>query len=114
MPASESGRLDIKKKHKFGIELPKTAEQDHALDVKNGNTSWPDAIYNEIENVRVAFKVLPDREASTHRPPICVMPYAIQHQNGGFQMKDQPCGRRPHDQGTDYYYICQHSVERDS
>ena len=60
MPVLESGRLDILKSHKFGIELPKTVEQALALDAKNGNTLWADAISKEMENVRVAFKVLPD------------------------------------------------------
>ena len=48
------------KNHKFGIELPKTVEQALALDAKNGNTLWVDAISKEMENVRMAFKVLPD------------------------------------------------------
>ena len=50
----------LKKSHKFGIELPNTVEQAYALDAKNGNTLWADAISKEIENVRVAFEVLPD------------------------------------------------------
>ena len=35
-------------------------EQALALDAKNGNTLWADAISKEMENVRVAFEVLPD------------------------------------------------------
>ena len=31
-----------------------------ALDKKNGNTLWADAIAKELKNVRVAFKILPD------------------------------------------------------
>ena len=50
----------LKKSHKFGIELPKTVEQAYILDAKNGNTFWADAMPKERENVRVAFKVLPD------------------------------------------------------
>ena len=42
-----------------GIELPKTVEEALALDANNGNTSWADAISKEMENVRLAFKVLP-------------------------------------------------------
>ena len=49
-----------KKSYKFGIELPKTVEQAYALDAKNVNTLWADAISKEMENARVAFKVLPD------------------------------------------------------
>ena len=37
----------LKKSHKFGIELPKTVEQALALDAKNGNTLWVDAISKE-------------------------------------------------------------------
>ena len=47
----------LKKSHKFGIELPKTMEQTLALDAKNGNTLWADAIFKERENVRVVFEV---------------------------------------------------------
>ena len=50
----------LKKSHKFGIELPKTAEQDYALDAKNDITLWAYAISKEMENIRVAFEVLPD------------------------------------------------------
>ena len=35
-------------------------EQAHALDAKNGNTLQGDAISEEMENIRVAFKVSPD------------------------------------------------------
>ena len=52
--------MKLKRSHKFGIELPKIEEEAVALDVKNGNTLWADAISKEMENVRVAFKVLPD------------------------------------------------------
>ena len=49
----------LKKSHKFGIELHKTVEQALAMDAKNGNTLWADAISKEMENVRVVFEVLP-------------------------------------------------------
>ena len=48
----------LKKSHKFGIELPKTVEEACAIDAKNGNTLWVDAISKEMENVRVVFEVL--------------------------------------------------------
>ena len=44
----------------YGIELLKTVEQVYAMDAKNGNTLWADAISEEMENVRVAFEILPD------------------------------------------------------
>ena len=52
----------LKRSHKFGIELPKTVEEALGLDAKNGNTLWADAISKEMENVGVAFKVLPDEK----------------------------------------------------
>ena len=50
----------LKSSHKFGIELSKTVEKAYAPDDKNGNTLWADAVSKEMENVRLAFKVLPD------------------------------------------------------
>jgi hypothetical protein len=52
----------LKRTHKFGIELPKTVPEALAIDRKNGNTLWADAIAKEMKNVRVAFKILPDGE----------------------------------------------------
>ena len=50
----------LKKSHKFGVELPKTVEHALALNTKNGNTIWADKISKELENVGVAFGILPD------------------------------------------------------
>ena len=50
----------LKRSHKFGIELPKIVEQACAPDTKNNNTLWADVISKEMENVRVAFEVLPN------------------------------------------------------
>ena len=50
----------ITKSNKFGIEFPKTVEQTLALDAKNGNTVWADAISEELENNIVAFEILSD------------------------------------------------------
>ena len=53
----------LKREHKFGIELPTTADAAHALDRKNDNTYWADAISKEMKNVQVAFKILdPDEK----------------------------------------------------
>jgi hypothetical protein len=41
----------LKRTHKFGIELPKTVQEALALDKKNGNTLWADAISKEIKNI---------------------------------------------------------------
>ena len=67
----------LKKSHKFGIELPKTVEQALALDAKNGNTLWADAISKEMENDRVTFKVFPHWKSVPIDHPICVMPHSI-------------------------------------
>ena len=42
---------------KSGIDCLKTVDQDLALDKKNGNTLWADAIAKEMKNVRVAFDI---------------------------------------------------------
>ena len=50
-----------KRTHKFGIAVPKSVQEAYALDQKNGNTLWRDAIAKEMKNVRVAFKILEDK-----------------------------------------------------
>ena len=42
-----------------------------ALDAKNGNTLWADAISKEMENVRVAFEVLPDGKSVSIATRLC-------------------------------------------
>jgi hypothetical protein len=44
----------------FDIEVPKTVKKALALDRKNGNTLWADAIAKEMREVRIAFNILPD------------------------------------------------------
>jgi hypothetical protein len=48
--------------HKFGIQVPKTWGETVKLDEENGNTLWQDAIRKEMNNVRIAFKVLNGEE----------------------------------------------------
>jgi hypothetical protein len=50
----------LKRTHKFGIEVPKTVKEVLALDRKNGNTLWVDAIAKETKQVCIAFNILPD------------------------------------------------------
>ena len=50
----------LEKSHKFGIELHKTVEQANVLNAKNDNNLWTEVISKEMENVKVAFEVLPD------------------------------------------------------
>ena len=42
--------------HKYGIEIPKNAEQAKIIDQKNGNALWWDSIIKEMKNVRPAFE----------------------------------------------------------
>jgi hypothetical protein len=44
--------------HKFGIQVPKKWGEAVKLYEKNGNTLWQDAIRKEMNNIRIAFKVL--------------------------------------------------------
>ncbi|GFH49007.1 hypothetical protein CTEN210_05483 [Chaetoceros tenuissimus] len=44
--------------HKFGIGIPKCADEAYKLDTDSKTTFWTDAINKEMENVRVAFEVL--------------------------------------------------------
>ena len=71
----------LKKSNKFGIELSKTVEQ--ALAAKNGNTLWANAISKEMENVRVAFEILPDGESLPigHQFVQCHMVFNIKMQD---------------------------------
>ena len=60
--------------HKYGVEIPSTIEEAFAIDTKNGNTFWRDAINKEMANLKVAFDILPEghkappgyRKASGH------------------------------------------------
>jgi hypothetical protein len=52
-----------KRTHKFGIQVPKTWDEAVKLDEVNGNTLWQDASRKEMNNVRIAFKVLNGEEA---------------------------------------------------
>ncbi len=54
----------LKWTHKFGIKVPKTAEEELEIDKRNGNTLWSDAIAKEMKDVRVAFRILPDGESA--------------------------------------------------
>jgi hypothetical protein len=54
----------LKRTHKFGIEVPKTVKEAFALDRKNGNTLWVDAIAKEMKEVRIAFNILPDSRSA--------------------------------------------------
>jgi hypothetical protein len=50
----------LKRTQNFSIEVPKTVKEALALDRKNGNTLWADAITKEMKEVCIAFNILPD------------------------------------------------------
>ena len=56
-----------KRTHKFGIRVPHSVQEAHAIDRENNNTKWADAIQKEMKNVRVAFEVLDEKPG--YRPP---------------------------------------------
>ena len=67
MPVSEGGKPDISRRHKLGTELAKSVKQALAVDTKNGNILWADAVSKELENVIVTFDILTDGK----KAPIC-------------------------------------------
>ena len=52
--------------HKYGVDLPCTVQEAYALDEKNGNTLWHDALNREMENLMVDFDICP--EGNSHPP----------------------------------------------
>ena len=46
--------------HKYGIQIPKNMEQAKAIDKRNNNTLWQDAIALEMKNVMIAFEEVKD------------------------------------------------------
>ena len=70
----------LKRTHKFGVELPKSVADAHAVDKKKGNTFWDVGIIKEVNYVRVAFEVVPNG----HRIP---QNYQFFHSHIIFDMK---------------------------
>ena len=52
----------LKKTFKFGIEVTNSVREAYALDKKNGDTKWADAICKEMENICLAFWIGADGE----------------------------------------------------
>ena len=55
-----------KNKMKFGVEVPSMVQEALALDEKNGNHLWEEAIKKEMKNSRMAFKLL----GTDEKPPV--------------------------------------------
>ena len=53
------------------------------MDAKNGNTIWADAISKKLENVKVAFEILPDGKKApiNHKFMQCHMVFNITMDN---------------------------------
>jgi hypothetical protein len=49
--------------HKFGIEVPKSWDDCVRLDKENDNTLCQDAVRKEMNNVRIAFKIINGEES---------------------------------------------------
>jgi len=54
----------LKRTHKFGIRVPKSIQEALTIDRETCTTFWRDAIHKEMENCRVAFKILDEDEAA--------------------------------------------------
>ena len=52
--------------HKYGIEVPRSLKEALALDAKNGNKYWSDAVGKEMGTIVVAFEIL---EPNARPPP---------------------------------------------
>jgi hypothetical protein len=52
-----------KRTHKFGIEVPNSWDDCVRLDKDNDNTLWQDAVRKEMNNIRIAFKILNGEES---------------------------------------------------
>ncbi len=82
----------LKRTHKFGIEVPKTVKEAFALDRKNCNTLWADAITKKMKEVCIAFNILSDG----HSAPIgyqkisCHMIFDVKMKD--FRQKSQTSG----------------------
>jgi hypothetical protein len=55
---------NLKRTHKFGIEVPRTVKEALELDKKNGDTFWADAIAKEMKDICIVFKSLLDRQSA--------------------------------------------------
>ena len=53
----------VKKKFKYGFEVPNSIQEAYEIDKRNNNTRWRDAISKEMRNVRVAFKFLQESDS---------------------------------------------------
>jgi hypothetical protein len=100
----------LKKTHKFGIEIPMTVKEAHALDCKNGNTLWADAIAKEMREVCIALNILPDGGSAPigYQKIPCHMIFDVKMED--FRQKSKTDGWWPSDQSPSNHHLCQCSV----
>ena len=48
----------LKRTNKFWLKLPKMVNEAYAVDEKDGNTLWQDAVQKEMENVKIALQII--------------------------------------------------------
>ena len=48
----------FKRTYKFELELPKIVKETVAINEKNRNTPWQDAMKKDMENVKVIFQTI--------------------------------------------------------
>ena len=72
-----------KRNSKFGIKVPKTAEEAIRFYKENGDILWQDAIAKEMKNVRIEFKIgeVEDPNPVGHQQIICNMIFDIKIEN---------------------------------
>jgi hypothetical protein len=68
-----------KRTHKFGIEVPNSWDDCVRINKENDNTLWQDAARKEMNNVRIAFKILNGEESAppTYQEIRCHMIYDV-------------------------------------
>jgi hypothetical protein len=95
----------VKKTHKFGMRVPNSVDEAHAIDKENNSTLWADAIAKERKNVRVAFDI---KEGDEKAP---VGHQEIRCQDGWLCKEVGNGGRRSHNGSAQNTHSCKCSVE---
>ena len=77
-----------KRTHKYGVEVPKSVAEAYALDRKNGNNLWREAIEKEMRNNKVAFQILGagERAPRGYERIVCHMIFDVK-MDGAFTRK---------------------------
>ncbi len=60
---SAVNKRSLKPSHKYGIRVPRTVQEAFDIDRENGDSRWAESIQKEMNNVRVAFRILEEGES---------------------------------------------------